>query len=41
VFAQCNGTHYVGNGDVCGYDEDQDGRPNEDLGCSEDVCRKV
>ena len=27
---------------MCGYDEDQDGIPNEDLGCSDIIkCRKV
>ena len=39
---QCNRPHYTGDDKVCGYDEDQDGIPNEDLGCSDIIkCRKV
>ena len=44
---QCNAPCYAGDGSMCGYDEDQDGMPNEELlGCnlniSSDVkCQKV
>jgi len=40
--SQCNRPHYTGDDNVCGHDKDQDGKPDEDLGCGDDTkCRKV
>ncbi|XP_065916114.1 uncharacterized protein [Dysidea avara] len=39
---ECNAPCYAGDGSMCGYDEDQDGMPNEELlGCNLNISSDV